>query len=41
MAGGCHLLDTNNVKTQSHQSVRYVFCRGIEREVAYYGLYGL
>jgi hypothetical protein len=39
--GGCHLLDTNADKTQAYQSVRYVFCSGIVREVVYHGLYVL
>jgi hypothetical protein len=40
-SGGDRLLDTNNIEIQAHQSVRHVFCRGVEGEVAYHGLYGL
>jgi hypothetical protein len=35
------LLDASNVRTQAYQSFRHVFCRGVEREVAYHGLCGL
>jgi hypothetical protein len=30
--------DTDDVKAEVHQSVRDVFARGIDREMAYYGL---
>jgi hypothetical protein len=33
--------DTNNVKIRAYQSVRYVFCMSVIREVAYHGLSGL
>jgi hypothetical protein len=31
---GCHLFEADNVKIQAHQSVRYVFCRGVIWEAA-------
>jgi hypothetical protein len=39
--GGCHLPDASNVKTHTHQSIRYILCWGIEREVGYHSLYAL
>jgi hypothetical protein len=38
--GDCHLLDANNVKTIAHQSIRYVFCRGVVWQVACHCLHG-
>jgi hypothetical protein len=38
-AGGCHLLDADNVEAEVHQPVRYVLCRGVEWQVAYHCLY--
>jgi hypothetical protein len=37
---GCRLLDSNNVKKETHQPVRYGFCRGVMWQVAYHHLHG-
>jgi hypothetical protein len=39
--GGCHLLDANNVRSETHQRVADILSRGVYRQVAYHRLYGV